>query len=52
MVGAAIVALSCAFIGRWTVTGVALIVSAVAGLAFKLWFRPFIQRLDSRLPSP
>ena len=50
MVGAAIVALSCAFIGRWTVTGVALIVSAVAGLAFKMWFRPFIQRLDHLSP--
>ena len=52
MVGAAIVALSCAFIGRWTVTSVALIVSAAAGLAFKQWFRPFIQRLESRLLSP
>ena len=45
MVGAAIVALSCAYIGRWNITTVALLVSAAAGIAFKQWFRPFIDRL-------
>ena len=44
MVGAAIVALSCAYIARWNITTVALLVSAAAGIAFKRWFRPFIER--------
>lgn len=47
MVGAAIIALSCAFVGRWNVTAVALIGSTVAAALFKKWFRPFIQRLEA-----
>jgi hypothetical protein len=46
MVGAAVVALSCAFVGRWTVMAVSLVVSAVAGVAFRRWFRPFIDRIE------
>jgi solute:Na+ symporter, SSS family len=47
MVGAAVVALSCAFIGRWNVTSLALLLSAIAAIGFKRWFRPFVQRLES-----
>ena len=49
MVGAAIVALSCAYIGRWNITTVALLVSAATGIAFKQWFRPFIDRLGATI---
>jgi solute:Na+ symporter, SSS family len=48
MVGAAVVALSCAFIGRWDVTASALLLSATAAVGFKTWFRPFIRRLESQ----
>ena len=47
MVGAAIMALSCAYIARWNISTVALLVSAAAGVAFKQWFRPFIDRLGA-----
>jgi Na+/proline symporter len=49
MVGAAVVALSCAFVGRWNVTGISVLVSAGAAVGFKHWFRPFIESLDVRL---
>jgi solute:Na+ symporter, SSS family len=52
MVGAAIVALSCAYIGRWNITTVALLVSAATGIAFKQWFRPFIDRLGASTIVP
>ncbi len=45
MVGAATVALSCAYIARWNIAAITVVVSGVAGLAFKQWFRPFIDRL-------
>jgi Na+/proline symporter len=41
-VGAAVIALSCAFVGRWGVSVAALAVAIVAGLAFRRWFGPFI----------
>ena len=46
MVGAAIVALSCAYVARWNVAATALLVSVAAGVGFKKWFRPFVNRLD------
>ena len=46
MVGAVTIALSCAFIGRWSVAAAAIVVSARAGVLFKQKFRPFIDRLD------
>ena len=48
MVGAATIALSCTFIGRWSVAAAAILVSAGAGVLFKQQFRPFIDQLDQR----
>jgi len=46
MVGAGIVAISCAFVARWDVTVAAMMVSAFAGVAFKKWFGPFVEALE------
>jgi solute:Na+ symporter, SSS family len=46
MVGGGTVALSCAFVGRWNAAGLALLVGAIAGAAFRRWFRPFVAALD------
>jgi Na+/proline symporter len=52
MVGAAVVALSCAYIARWSITATALLVSVVAAAAFKKSFRSFLQRLDDAPVAP
>jgi solute:Na+ symporter, SSS family len=52
MVGAAVIALSCAFIARWETAGIAVMVSAGAGAAFKTWFRPFVRQLESERGTP
>ncbi len=46
-IGAAVVALSCAYVGRGRATAAALLISAAAGLAFRRWFGPFIARFDA-----
>jgi Na+/proline symporter len=48
MVGGGTVAVSCAFVGRWKVALLALLIGAIAGAAFRRWFRPFVDALDSR----
>ena len=52
MVGAAIVALSCAYVGRWDVAALALAAAVVSGLAFKKWFAPFVQACENDATSP
>ena len=47
MVGAAVIALSCAFVGRWSAATGGLAVTVAAGLAFKRWFGPFIGELEA-----
>jgi hypothetical protein len=47
MVGAAVVALSCAYVARWDIAAIALLVGIVAGFLFKQSFRPFIEGLES-----
>jgi hypothetical protein len=46
MVGAATIALSCAYIGRWGVAAAAVAVGAGAGILFKQQFRPFIDEQE------
>ena len=52
MVGAAVVALSCAYIARWNITGAALLVSVAAAVAFKQSFRSFLNRLEASTIVP
>jgi hypothetical protein len=52
MVGAAVVALSCAYIARWNTTGTALLVSVAAAVAFKRSFRSFLNRLEASTIVP
>jgi SSS family solute:Na+ symporter len=47
-VGAAIVALSSAYVARWKVVATALLVAGVAGTAFKRWFMPFVGAADDK----
>ncbi len=52
MVGAAVVALSCAYIARWNITGAALLMSVAAAVAFKRSFRSFLNRLEASTIVP
>ena len=47
MVGACVIALSCAFVARWPVAGGALVVALVTGVVFKRTFGPFIREMES-----
>jgi Na+/proline symporter len=46
MVGAAVVALSSAYVARWDTVVVALALSFVAGAGFRRWFMPFVKEFD------
>jgi Na+/proline symporter len=47
MVGAAVIAGSCAFVGRWNVVAVATVISVSSGLVFKRWFAPYLQETET-----
>ena len=44
MVGALVIALTMAYVARWQVAAMAVTLSAIAGIGFKKWFRPFVDR--------
>ncbi len=44
MIGSAVVALSCAYVARWTPAAVALTLAVAAGIAFRRRFIPFVSR--------
>ena len=46
MVGGGIIALSLAYVARWDVAGVALVVSLLAGLVFRRYFIPFVREFE------
>ena len=46
MVGAFVIALSCAYVARWDVVAIALVVGAMAGVVFRRSFTPFVQEFD------
>jgi hypothetical protein len=45
MVGTGIVALSCAYVGQWNVAAVAILLAVGTGVAFRMWFGPFVEAL-------
>ena len=46
MVGAGIIAMSFAYVARWDVAAVALVVSLLAGLVFRRYFIPFVREFE------
>jgi Na+/proline symporter len=52
MVGSAVVALSCAYVARWNVAAVAVLLSILAALRFRGSFRSFIGQLETPQASP
>lgn len=46
MVGGGVLALTGAFVARWNVSAVSLLVGAIAGLVFKRTFMPFVREFD------
>ncbi len=45
---AGVIALSCAYIGRWTVATIAVSISVVAGVLFKIGYGKFMTYIDAR----